>query len=336
MKDQLFEIIQAAASTYLQMAPYLLLGFLIAGLISLFISAAMVQKHLGGGRLSSVINASLFGVPLPLCSCGVIPVAAMLHRTGAGKGATASFLLSTPQTGVDSILVTYSLLGPVIAIFRPLAALITGITGGVLTDAICPETENERLEQEKTQNNTPSPQTWPERIKKAFHFAAVVLPRDIGGALIIGICIAGLIGALLPPDIIPADGAYEWLSMVLMIFVGIPVYVCATASVPVAAMLILKGLSPGAAFVFLMTGPATNAATITTIAKLLGKKAAAVYLSTVAALALLFGFIMNRIVDAASLPITHTHAHEMFTPFNILWGAVLLVLLINALRPRTN
>jgi uncharacterized membrane protein YraQ (UPF0718 family)/copper chaperone CopZ len=277
-----------------EMAPYLLLGFFVAGVLSVVISARTVERHLGGKGIWPVIKATVFGIPLPLCSCGVIPVAASLRQHGANRGATTAFLLSTPQTGVDSIMVTLSLLGPIFALFRPLAAFVTGIFGGSLvglvdgngaalgsaagcTDACC------------------SAEPRGNRVARLLRYGFVTLPRDIGKALLIGLLIAGLISALIPDDYLAGVLGAGIGAMIVMMLLGIPVYVCATASVPVAAALIAKGVSPGAALVFLMTGPATNAAAITTIWKIMGKRTAVVYLLTVAITALAFGLILDYI-----------------------------------------
>lgn len=330
------DVMSGAFYTFIIMAPYLLTGFVIAGILSLFIAAQTVQRHLGHGRFSSILKATLLGIPLPLCSCGVIPVGAMLRNSGAGKGATTSFLIATPQISVPSLLATYSLLGPVFAIFKPLVALTAGIAGGAAAEAVSDEESTVNQEIPSTSINSPESISPPfvERLKKALNFAFIVLPRDIGIPLLVGISIAGLIGTLLPPQMIPADGAYELLTMILMMLAGIPVYVCSTSSVPVAAMLIMKGLSPGAALVFLMTGPATNAATIATIDKLLGRRVTAVYLATVALSSLLFGFIINRVVDPATLPIAHTHGHEMLNAQSIIMAVILFGILLNAIRTK--
>jgi uncharacterized membrane protein YraQ (UPF0718 family)/copper chaperone CopZ len=283
-----------------EMAPYLLLGFFVAGVLSVVISAQTVERHLGGKGAWPVVKATIFGIPLPLCSCGVIPVAASLRQHGASRGATTAFLLSTPQTGVDSIMVTFSLLGPVFTVFRPLAAFITGIFGGSIIDLL--------------ERNESVPETAPNcanaccstakignRLSHIFHYGFVSLPRDIGKALLIGLIIAGLISALIPDDYLSGVLGAGIGAMIVMMLLGIPVYVCATASVPVAAALIAKGISPGAALVFLLTGPATNAAAITTIWKIMGRRTAVTYLLTVAITALASGLFLDYIFSFQGL-----------------------------------
>jgi len=287
------------------MASYLLFGFFVAGLLSVVVSPRLIERHLGGRGFWPVLKASAFGVPLPLCSCGVIPVSASLRRHGATKGATTAFLISTPQTGVDSIFVTFSLLGGVFAVFRPLVALISGFIGGGLVSATDDEAATAPHAEDCRESccTDRGRRSWLRRI---FSYGFVDLPQDIGKPLLIGLVAAALISALVPPDFF-ADRLGGLLSggilaMLIMMLFGIPIYVCATASVPVAAALIAKGVSPGAALVFLMTGPATNAATITTVWKVMGRRTALVYLLTVAATAVASGLLLDALFGRPDIP----------------------------------
>jgi len=296
MYDILIPFVLEFWATLCEMSPYLLFGFFAAGVLSVFISPELIERHLGGQGIWPVVKATIFGIPLPLCSCGVIPVAASLRRHKASRGATTAFLISTPQTGVDSILVTFSLLGPVFAVFRPLAALVNGILGGTAVSAIDRQVNGD-------------PQTPPQqcdavcctgdpnagRWVRALHYGFVTLVRDIGKPLLVGLLIAAAISAAVPKDFFSAYLGRGIGAMLLMMLLGIPVYVCATASVPVAWALIGAGISPGAALVFLMTGPATNAAAIATIWKIMGKRTTATYLASVALTALACGIILDRI-----------------------------------------
>jgi len=340
------------------MATYLLLGFAVAGLLSVVISPEWVERHLGGNGLSQVVKASLFGVPLPLCSCGVIPVAASLRRHGASKGATTAFLLSTPQTGVDSIAVTYGPLGPFLAVVRRLAALLTGVFGGGLVQAFNGDgaqvngDANDVLEDSSCasdccDDNRPKNRS---KLVAAFHYGLVILPRDIGKALILGVAISGLIAAFVAPQALESSlGGGLW-PMLAAMAIGIPLYVCATASTPIALGLIHAGLSPGAALVFLISGPATNSAALTTLWKVLGRRAAILYLLTVAVASLATGLAVDGLISAGGLPESalvpaamsiadqgaHAH-HEGGGPmpwFETVNALVLLLVLINALRPR--
>ena len=280
-------------ATVAEMSPYLLFGFFVAGTLSVLISQGFVERHLGGRGPWPLIKACLFGIPLPLCSCGVIPVSMSLRKHGASKGSVVSFLLSTPQTGVDSIFVTLSLLGPVFAVFRPLAALVTGVLGGGLVNMVdkkADQNENSQCTDEccaETENKI--------KFLSGLKYGFVTLPRDIGKAMLVGLLIAAAISAFVPEGFFAEKLGTGIFAMIVMMFLGIPVYVCATASVPVAAALILKGLTPGAAIVFLMTGPATNAASFVTIWKILGRRTAITYLLTVAGCALASGILLDSI-----------------------------------------
>jgi len=281
--------------TVVEMSPYLLFGFFMAGILSVLVSQSLVEKHLGGRGIWPVLKASLFGVPLPLCSCSVIPVSMSLHKHGASKGSTVAFLLSTPQTGVDSIFVTLSLLGPVFAIFRPVVAFITGLVGGILVDVFEGGSQAEKGTLPKCSDECCRVGKMTNRLVSGLRHGFVTLPRDIGRPMLVGLVIAAAITALVPAGYFADKLGTGLFAMVVMMLIGIPVYVCATASVPVAAALIIKGLTPGAAFVFLMTGPATNAASFVTIWKVLGKATAIIYLATVAGCALVSGVLLDYI-----------------------------------------
>jgi uncharacterized membrane protein YraQ (UPF0718 family)/copper chaperone CopZ len=356
MMDLVLTIITASWAVFGAMAPYLLLGFVVAGLLSVVISPEWIERHLGGNGLGQVVKASIFGVPLPLCSCGVIPVAASLRRHGASKGATTAFLLSTPQTGVDSIAVTYGLLGPFLAVVRPVAALVTGIFGGGLVQAFNHEgaviggdasdpgeganCSSECCDEVQSKNRP--------KILEGLHYGLVTLPRDIGRALIWGVLISGLIAAFVAPQALESYlGGGLW-PMLAAMAIGIPLYVCATASTPIALGLIHAGLSPGAALVFLISGPATNTAALTTLWKVLGRRAAILYLVTVAVASLATGFAVDGLIGAGGLPESalvpaapsmegaHVHHEDggAMSPFELVCALALLAVLINALRPR--
>jgi uncharacterized membrane protein YraQ (UPF0718 family)/copper chaperone CopZ len=346
MIEILTRILTATWAMTLEMAPYLLLGFGVAGLLSVFVSAAWVERHLGRKGSAQVVKASLFGVPLPLCSCGVLPVAASLHRHGASRGATTAFLVSTPQTGVDSIAVTWALLGPLVAVVRPLAAFATGIAGGLLVSA---------TDRDEAPADTPAADACADdcceaappssRLGRALHYGFVTLPRDIGRALIVGLVLSGVIATFISPgslsDVLGGGvGAY-----LAAIVVGIPLYVCATASTPIAASLVAAGLSPGAALAFLITGPATNSAAITTLWRVLGRRAVGLYLLTVALGAVATGLVVDLVAGLVPLRLpefaaTGAHVHHHGEGHGLGWwlatasAVVLILVLVNALRPR--
>ncbi len=338
-----------------EMAPYLLLGFLMAGLLSVFISPEWVERHLGGSRFGQIFKASLFGVPLPLCSCGVIPVAASLRRHGAGKGATTAFLLSTPQTGVDSIAVTYALLGPFLAVFRPLAALLTGVFGGGLVHAV--DRDSSPAESSASAAGAAGEAcadsdcgggaaAGEPRLLAALRYGLVTLPRDIGRALVVGLLLSGVIAALVEPAALEGVLGRGLLPILLAMAIGVPLYVCATASVPIAVAMIHAGLSPGAALAFLISGPATNGATLTTLWRVLGWRSVVVFLLTVVAGAVGSGLLVDGAVASGLVPssaivtpadATAAHAHHGEhgpSLFQIACAVLLIAVLGNALRPR--
>ena len=267
-----------------EMTPYLLLGLFIAGILHEFVPRRIYANRLSGNNFSSVLWAALFGIPLPLCSCGVIPTAASLRREGASKGATVSFLVSTPQTGVDSILATASLLGIPFAIMRPLAALVTALAGGYAVN---------RLDKDDNWSSTDCKE---KRAKKSFwkkcagvlHYGFIEMLQDVGKWIVIGLIIAAIITVAVPDNLFSLLNGYPLLNMLVILLISIPMYLCATGSIPIAAALMLKGLSPGAAFVLLMAGPATNMAAIFVINKILGKKSLVIYLASIIAGAIFF------------------------------------------------
>ena len=309
------------SSLFLEMSPFLMLGFLISGLLYIIISKETIANNLGKPGALSVIKAAIFGVPMPLCSCGVIPVAASLYKRGASKGATLSFLISTPQTGVDSILITYGMLGPIFAMARPVIALITGVIGGLFTEQIISEDYTTSI---KMNHKHPK-----KTLKDAIKYAFISLPQDIAWPLIKGILMAGLITLLIPDNFFQDYGITGWSAMILMAVLSIPMYICATASVPIAAGLISSGIEPGAAFVFLMAGPATNIATISVIINTLGKKIVYIYLSTIFTCSIIFGALINKFIIINLNSMNHQMNHNNW--LNILSGLLLLAVCIYAI-----
>ena len=288
---------------FVMMAPFLMLGFLISGILFLITSKEMVARNIGKPGLLSILKASILGVPMPLCSCGVIPVSSSLYNRGASKASTLSFLISTPQTGVDSIFITYSMLGLPFAICRPIIALITGTIGGVITEML---TEADVQSQSKV-DHTHSKKT----ILDGFKYALFILPKDIAWPLIKGILLAGLVTLILPNNFFSDYGLTGIIGLVAIALVSIPMYTCATASVPFAAALMHAGAEPGVAFVFLMAGPATNVATITVIKKILGQKVVTIYLGVIFVGSITFGLLINKFIDISSIPVINEHVHNM-------------------------
>lgn len=314
----------------LEMAPYLLLGFLFAGVLYAWFPSHKIVRYLGKNNSASALNAALLGVPLPLCSCGVIPTGISFYKNGASKGSAVSFLISTPQTGVDSIMVTWSLLGLPMAVIRPIIAFVTGVLGGVLTN---------RLEKKENGDIKPEQNTKPEEKKKIgplamLSYAFGEFLEDIVKWLVIGLLIAALIAVIIPDDFFLRYLSNDYLSMLIILAASIPLYVCATGSVPIAAVLLMKGLSPGAAIVFLMAGPATNAATISVIGNSMGRKTLYRYLFSIIAGALVFGVIVNEFLPrewfTLAMPGMHdgVHSHDILPYWLQVVSGILLSLAI--------
>jgi uncharacterized membrane protein YraQ (UPF0718 family) len=325
-------------------APFVLFGFFAAGLLKVLIPEKLIVKHLGGNGFRSVFKASLFGVPLPLCSCGVIPVAVGLRKQGASKGATASFLVSVPETGVDSVAITWALLDPLMTVIRPVSAFITALATGTLINLlperkVASKTDTaESCCSASADKSTLLSQKQPilHRLKDGVVYAFTDLLKDIGGWLLLGILIAGIISYFVPVDFVERYLGGEYSSLLIMLIIGIPLYICASASTPIAAALVLKGLSPGAALVFLLAGPATNAATMTVVAKHLGKAATIVYVATIAVCSLTIGWFVNRIYAWLSIDVLNWASHSVHGEES--WGYlasafVLIGLLIWNYRP---
>lgn len=282
-----------------KMAPYLLFGLLFAGVLHIFFPPSKVARQFGQGNVLSVLKATLFGIPLPLCSCGVLPAAISLRKEGAARGPVLSFLISTPTSGVDSILATYSLLGPLFAAYRVLAAFVSGFASGILANLFTGKEPEEPLSPGTAchicDQESPHSHSAGRKLSAMFSYAFGELIEDIGKWLIVGLLIGGAIAYLIPQGAVEAYVGVGWLSMLIMLLVGIPLYVCATASIPVAAALMLKGMSPGAALVFLLAGPATNAMTVTLVARFLGRRSVAIHLLTISAFSVGFGLLLNQI-----------------------------------------
>jgi uncharacterized membrane protein YraQ (UPF0718 family) len=293
----------------LEASVYILFGMLVGGILKVFLSPSFVADHLGRGKFSSVIKAALFGIPIPLCSCGVLPAAASLKKQGANNGATTAFLISTPESGVDSIAITYALLDPIMTVARPVAAFMTAVAAGFtenlmqnqkeedwkqIIDRSCPIDKccdgNSCPPEEHAKHHSFSEKLW-----SGLKFAVDDLWGDLAGWFLAGLLLAGVIAAVIPNEVMTSYLGGGLHSMLIMLIVGIPMYICATASTPVAAALILKGVSPGAALVFLLVGPATNVTSLSVLFGLLGKRATVIYLVMLSFFAVLSGLVLDMI-----------------------------------------
>ena len=324
MKD----ILLAFVHVFAMMAPWLVFGFLMAGIIAVWIPRSWVNRMMGGSSgFRGILRAVAIGVPLPICSCGVLPIAAGLRKHGAGKGPTAALLISTPQTGIDSILATYALLGPVFAVARPIAAALTGVVGGAVVSAVGGEDASTVAVEESAEGS--------RGIKAIFWQAYRRLLGSVAKPLAVGLAVSALVTVLVPDNFF-ADAFHgsDWIAMPVMALVGFPMYVCSTASIPIAASLVAKGVSPGAAFVFLMVGPAMNAMSVTTVASLIGHKATAAYVATIIAGAIMCGCVVNLFIDASSAVEAACCASHGLTAIHWTCAAFLAVMMVyNLIRP---
>ena len=349
------------------MSPYLLLGFLLAGLMHAFVPGKFYTKYLSRKSFRSVLNAALLGIPLPLCSCGVIPTAMSLRKEGASKGAVVSFLIATPQTGVDSIIATFSLMGLPFAIVRPIAALFTAIFGGVIVDKAEPEkkccchSEEKKTEEhsccchskkeeaehvchchseeEKGEGSCHchSHKSFFTKMREALTYAYVDMMEDIGKWLVIGLVVAAAITVFVPTEYFAVFQGNTLASMLLVLCIAMPMYLCATGSIPIAVALMMKGLTPGAALVMLMAGPACNFASMLLIRRSLGLRTMLVYILSIVLGAVAFGYLIDLLqfsgmVDFLyQLKEVHSCHDEHAGVFSWICTGLLLLLLVNAL-----
>ena len=330
-----------------EMSPYLLLGFLLAGLMHSFIPGTIYSRYLSKPNFTSVLLAALFGIPLPLCSCGVIPTAMSLRRQGASKGATTSFLIATPQTGIDSIIATFSLMGLPFAIIRPIAALATALFGGEMVNMIegkggagtpCGNgevTAHCDCDCSCSDHDHETHHSFTRSIIEALRYAYIDMMQDIGKWLITGLVIAGLITQFVPESYFEVFKDNSLTSMLLVLSLSIPMYLCATGSIPIAVALMMKGLTPGAALVMLMAGPACNMASILVINKVMGRRTLIIYLSSIIAGAVSFGLAIDHLLPRPWF-ITDLIAPDTCCSDHDSWFAtsctiILVLLLINAL-----
>jgi len=364
---------EGALWLFAEMAPYLLLGLGAAGVLHVALPVGAVAALLGGPGRGAVVRAALLGVPLPLCSCGVVPVAASLQKSGASRGAVVSFLVSTPTSGVDSILATYALMGPIFALIRPLVSGALGVLSGLGVRRLVPEVPDvpatastppqpaaagggccdvpegaacpdglcaapSAAQADDRQAAAPAPcgdgccssappaaATTPAW-RRALSYAFDELLGDIGRPLLLGVLVGGALHWALPSDVLGQLGGWGWLAYPVLLVAGVPLYVCASGSIPVAAALLAKGVSPGAALVFLVVGPATNAASLSMLGGLLGRRAMAVYLVALTAGAVAAGLATDLLfawlpADWVSSPVG-THSGELGV---VHWGSAVVL-----------
>jgi uncharacterized membrane protein YraQ (UPF0718 family)/copper chaperone CopZ len=315
------------------MSPYILLGFLFAGALHAFVRPSVMSRHFAGGGFKPSLKAALLGVPLPLCSCGVLPTAISLRRSGASTSATTSFLIATPQTGVDSIVATYSLLGLGFAIVRPVAAFVSAVLGGTVMGKL--GRDNQEATSDCCELSAELRPTLGGKIKEMLRYGFVDMVASVGKWLVIGLVIAALITALVPDDFFVRFAQHPLLAMLAVVVIAVPMYVCATGSIPIALSLMLKGLTPGVAFVFLMAGPAVNFASYTLLSRTMGRRNTLLYIAIIALSAIATGLVIDYFLPASWFLPRIASAHDCCTAPASLLDAVcstlLVVLLIYAL-----
>jgi len=323
------------------MAIYILFGLLFAGVLHELVPESLVTKHLGNENIWSVIKSTIFGIPLPVCSCGVIPLATSIKKSGASKGATLSFLISTPITGIDSILATYGIFGWIFTLYRAITSMIIAMVAGVLTNLFDKEevvkpkaTFSAVKPAEESQSCCASASCCSSSekrefsLKRAITYAFGTLLKDIAKPLFWGLLLGALITVLIPKNLSDILIEYSWLSYVIVIIIAVPMYVCATASLPIAAGLMLSGVSAGAAFVFLSAGPATNTVTIGVVKKMLGTRSLYIYLGSIVVGSVVFGLGLDYLFSSFSIdPKSLIHLEEeagifVVSSSIILWGLV--------------
>lgn len=325
--DIIWGVLKNSFELLMDMGPYLLLGFLVAGILHEFVSAEQIARHLGKSSFGSVLKAAIFGIPLPLCSCGVIPPTMALRKAGASRGSVLSFLIATPTSGVDSIAATYSLLGLPFAIYRVTASFVAAMFSGVSANLL-DKSPDKNTADESTHDERQGPTDLVSRSKRVLHYAFIELIGEIGKWLVIGILIGGVITYVLPENFFGETLSPGFLTILMMVLISVPIYVCATGSIPIAAALMMKGLNPGAAFVFLLAGPATNSVTITVISKFLGKRSTIIYLVTLILSSIGLGLLLDVLWTRLGfgLSMQHIHKHQLL-PIWLEWTAALLIVI---------
>lgn len=315
-----------------EMSPYILLGFFIAGLLHVFVNEATLTRHLSGEGWKSVVKAAAIGVPLPLCSCGVLPTAVSLRRQGASKAATTSFLIATPQTGVDSIAATYSLLGLAFALIRPIAALVGAIFGGLAVGKFAPDKTESKKAACVAAKMDKERKPFHKKMVGALRYGFADMIDTMGKWLVIGLVVATLITVFVPDSMFIGLRQYPLVAMIVVVLVAVPMYICATGSIPIAMSLMLKGLTPGVAFVLLMAGPAANFASILVLNKTQGKRATAIYVGSVIVTAIVFGLIIDYLLPekwfALRGSVTEHCGHAHLGWFETTCSIVLILLII--------
>lgn len=359
----LLDVARSGLDVFVEMSPFLLVGFAIAGFIHIGLKPEWISKWVSGDDFKSVASASVLGAPLPLCSCSVIPVAVSMREAGASKGATSSFLIATPETGVDSVSVTYGLFDPIMSIARPLGAVLSALFAGSVinlfvkrgwdvdpvpaaepekVESCCSKPEPEPVahchshEDESGHSHATDPAEEPRGVlARALRYGFVEMMDDLAGPLVLGILLSGLLSVAIPSEVFESPIASGFGGLLLMLVIGIPIYVCASASTPIAAVLVAKGLSPGAALVFLLASPATNLGSLLVLARSLGKRVMLVSTLSLAVITLALGWTLNQVYPwfgfESFARLANPHEHGGASLLSVISAVLLGVLLLRSL-----
>ncbi len=318
---------------FVEISPYLILGFFFAGLLHTLLGEKYVRKHFARSGLWSTVKAAVFGIPLPVCSCAVIPLAESLRKDGASKSATMAFLVSTPSSGVDSILATYALMGPVFAVFRPIASFFSGILVGIVTHLKGGETTTGKTAEPEAAAIEKNGEKGEKSVKEIFTYGFKVIPSELAKWLLIGVVFGGAISAVLPGDFgVKYLLGSPVLNYVVILLISIPLYICATGSIPIAAVLMTKGVLPGAALALLIACPATNSVTIAFVFKKMGKRIAFLYIFSIIIVSVVSGLLFDALVGASAASANVAAAAEgAHLPEYIKWicAAAMALIFIN-------
>lgn len=313
-------------------APFLLMGLIVAGLIHAFIPDDFLKRNLGGKGIFSVIKAAVIGIPLPLCSCGVIPTAVTLKKSGASNASTSSFLIATPESGIDSIAMTYAMMDFPMTIIRPIAAFLSAFIAGVMQFIFNPDTETQKVEEEK-KSCCKKTQKKKKGVGEALRYGLFELLEDMSAWLTFGLILGALITFFVPDNFF--SQLEGWQTRFLSLAVGIPLYICASATTPIAAGLILKGMTPGSALIILLVGPATNISNIAVLQKYIGMKGVMINVTVIAVVALIMSYVTDLLYSSfsweLSMNISEHMGHEQLSVFQQVLGVIFIVLLLKAL-----
>lgn len=340
------ELLQSFWNLSASMGIFIVAGVMIAGILHELIPEDLISRQLGTRGWKSVLKGTLFGIPLPLCSCSVIPFAAELKRKGSSEGAVLSFLISTPITGVDSILATYGMFGWAFTLYRVVTSSIIAIIAGILANLLLkpqiPPVAKFSLNPQPPKTiliNKPASEVNRVRsfsLRRALHYGFISLLGGIASPLLWGLVIGAFISMMIPDNLSHYFSESRWIGYLVAVAIAAPMYVCATASLPIAASLILAGVSPGAAFVFLSAGPATNTVTMGVVKSMLGTKALMIYLGSIVIGSVGFGIVFDLFFDPTAIRgmLSHQETHGWVE--NIGAGLLLLLIAYNLIQTRLN